>query len=236
MDTERRIPEHIAIVMDGNGRWAQKKGLNRVAGHKEGMNTLRQIVESCGKLGVGYLTVYAFSTENWKRPEKEVTFLMGLLKQYVKQEVPFLIENNVKLKFLGSREGLKASVLKAMDSGEKKTKNQTGLTFNIAFNYGSRIEIRDSVRAVVNLVSKGEIDINEIDESLIENHLYTAGMPDPSLLIRTSGEMRLSNFLLWQLAYTEFYITDILWPDFYEHELLKAIEAYNSRNRRFGGI
>ncbi|AMP20152.1 hypothetical protein AZF37_02285 [endosymbiont 'TC1' of Trimyema compressum] len=236
MNANKLIPEHIAIVMDGNGRWAKKRGLTRVAGHKEGVNTLRKIVESCGKLGVDYLTVYAFSTENWKRPEKEVTFLMGLLKQYVKQEVPFLIENNVRLKFLGSREGLKVSVLKAMDSGEEQTKNQTGLTFNIAFNYGSRLEIKDSVRAIAQLVSKGKINPNEINETLIENYLYTAGMPDPSLLIRTSREMRLSNFLLWQLAYTEFYITDILWPDFSEQELLKAIDSYGSRNRRFGGI
>lgn len=236
MDEVKQVPEHIAIVMDGNGRWAQKRGMARVSGHKEGMHTLRRTVESCGKLGVDYLTVYAFSTENWKRPEKEVSFLMALLKQYVKKEVPYLIENNVRLKFIGSRQGLKASVIKAMEEGEQATKTMKGLTFNIAFNYGSRLEITEGIREIAQQVQNGALAPSQIDEQLIENHLYTKDMPDPSLFIRTSGEMRLSNFLLWQLAYSEFYITDTLWPDFDESELLKAIEAYNLRNRRFGGI
>ena len=236
MNTNKLIPEHIAIIMDGNGRWAKKRGLTRISGHKKGINTLRKVVKSCCKLGISYLTVYAFSTENWKRPKKEVVFLMNLLKQYVKQELPFLIENNVRLKFLGSKNDLKISVLKAMDLGEEQTKKHTGLILNVAFNYGSRLEIKDSVVTIAQLISKGEINPNEINETLIENYLYSAGMPDPSLLIRTSGETRLSNFLLWQLAYTEFYITDMLWPDFSEQELLKAIDFYGSRNRRFGGI
>jgi len=230
------IPKHIGIIMDGNGRWAKSRGLARINGHKEGMLVLKSTVESCKNLGVDFLTVYAFSTENWKRPKIEVSFLLNLLKYYIKSELDYLKENKVALKFIGSRIGLSKKIISMMEMIERETSAGSEMVFTIAFNYGGRMEITDSLKNIAILVKKGEINPKDIDEELISQHLYTALMPDPDLIIRTSGEFRTSNFLLWQSAYSEYYISDMLWPDFNENELFKAIKVYNSRNRRFGGV
>lgn len=223
-----KVPQHIAIIMDGNGRWAKRQGLPRIKGHSEGLNTLRRVVEICKNKGVGYLTVYAFSTENWRRPKKEVDFLLGLLKRFLREEVKGMNANNVKLNIIGSREGLSKTVLREIDYGEEATKDNDGMVLNIAFNYGGRRELVDAFNQL-----KG---MDDITEEAINDALYTKGCPDPELVIRTSGEFRISNFLLWQIAYSEFYITDVLWPDFNEAILDEAILKYNSRERRFGGI
>lgn len=230
------IPKHVGIIMDGNGRWAKKRGLLRINGHKEGMLVLKKTVESCKNLGVDYLTVYAFSTENWKRPKLEVSFLLNLLKYYINSELDYLKENNVALKFIGSRIGLDKKIISMMDMIEMETGNGTDMVFSIAFNYGGRMEITDGVKKISHLVKNGDLLPEDIDEELISNNLYTKNMPDPDLIIRTSGEFRISNFLIWQGAYSEYYITDILWPDFNEEELIKAFEVYSMRNRRFGGV
>lgn len=230
------IPRHLAIIMDGNGRWAKNRGELRINGHKEGMLVLKKTVESCKNMGVDYLTVYAFSTENWKRPKIEVTFLLNLLKHYINSELDYLKENNVALKFIGSRSGLDKKILSMMEMIEKETASGKEMVFSIAFNYGGRMEITDSIREIAGLIESGKIKVSDINEDLVSDFLYTRNIPDPELIIRTSGEFRLSNFLLWQSAYSEYYISDVLWPDFNEEELIKAFMAFGSRNRRFGGI
>lgn len=226
---ESRIPSHIAIIMDGNGRWAEKRGLPRTFGHKEGADALRKIITYAGKIGVKYLTVYAFSTENWKRSKDEIDALMFLFKTYLKNEEKNIMKNNVRFLVSGRKNGVSSSLLEAIKKLEDKSRDNTGLTLNIAFNYGGRAEIIDAVNSIL---KSGADNINEEDFS---KYLYN-DIPDPELLIRTSGEFRISNFLLWQIAYSEIYITKALWPDFDEKELDKAIQSYNERDRRFGGV
>lgn len=224
-----RILNHIAIIMDGNGRWAEKRGLPRTFGHKEGADALRKIITYAGKIGVKYLTVYAFSTENWKRSKDEIDALMFLFKTYLKNEEKNIMKNNVRFLVSGRKNGVSSSLLEAIKKLEDKSRDNTGLTLNIAFNYGGRAEIIDAVNSIL---KSGADNINEEDFS---KYLYN-DIPDPELLIRTSGEFRISNFLLWQIAYSEIYITKALWPDFDEKELDKAIQSYNERDRRFGGV
>ena len=230
------VPRHLGIIMDGNGRWAKNRGELRINGHKEGMLVLKRTVESCKNMGVDYLTVYAFSTENWKRPKLEVTFLLNLLKYYIKSELDYLKQNRVALRFIGSRTGLDKKIVSMMEMIERETSDGDEMVFSIAFNYGGRMEITDSVKEIAALVKSGDIQVDDIDENLISQHLYTKNTPDPDLIIRTSGEYRTSNFLLWQSAYSEYYITDVLWPDFSKEELIKAFKVYAGRNRRFGGV
>jgi len=226
-----KIPVHLGIIMDGNGRWAEKLGKTRVSGHKEGVKTLKNILMYSKEIGIKYLTVYAFSTENWKRPKAEVEALMFLFKEYLLKEVKNLDENNVKLRFSGRREGVNNSLLKLMDESVEKLSKNDGITFNIAFNYGGRAEILDAVNNILKENNK-----KDISEEEISKNLYNPDIPDPELIIRTSGEFRISNFLLWEAAYSEFYITDKFWPEFDKDELLKAIESYNKRERKFGGL
>ncbi|OPZ66433.1 MAG: Ditrans,polycis-undecaprenyl-diphosphate synthase ((2E,6E)-farnesyl-diphosphate specific) [Candidatus Aerophobetes bacterium ADurb.Bin490] len=233
---KNRLPAHIAVIMDGNGRWAKKRGLPRIMGHKEGAESVRVITESCAELGIKYLTFYAFSTENWKRPEPEVKFLMSMLDSYLKRERVTIMKNNIRFKSIGDRKKLPAVVVKKINMLEKESAKNTGLTMILALNYGSRDEIKNAVVKIAKKVKKGETAPSEITEKMIEENLYTKGVPDPDLMIRTSGEMRISNFLLWQLAYSELYITATLWPDFRKKELVAAIENYQARDRRFGGL
>lgn len=226
-----KIPLHLAIIMDGNGRWAEKQGKTRVSGHKEGVKTLKNILIYSKEMGIKYLTVYAFSTENWKRPKAEVEALMFLFKEYLLKEIKNLDENNVKLRFSGKREGINNSLLKLMDESVEKLSKNDGITFNIAFNYGGRAEILDAVNKILKENNK-----KDITEEEISKNLYNPDIPDPELIIRTSGEFRVSNFLLWESAYSEFYITDKFWPEFDKEELEKAVESYNKRERRFGGL
>lgn len=231
-----RMPKHIAVIMDGNGRWAQSRGMPRVEGHRRGANTVRRISEACRELGVSFLTLYCFSNENWKRPKEELSFLMGLLKTYLIQERPTLIKNDIRLTIIGRREGIPDEVQTEMDRSVDLSKNGKSLTLCLAINYGSRQEIVDAVRSIASKVQTGALEPAAIDETLIANHLYTAGMPDPDLLIRTSGEMRISNYLLWQISYSELWITDKPWPEFDKDDLVQAIADYNQRDRRFGGL
>ena len=225
------IPKHIAIILDGNGRWAKKRLLPRAMGHKAGCETLEKIVEDCARLGVSYLTVYGFSTENWKRSEEEVSALMNLFRLYMKKLMEVANNNNVLVKMIGDKSKFAVDIIEGIDKLVDSTKNNTGMVFTFAVNYGSRDEIK---RAISNIISDN-IKAEDISEELISSYLDTAGTPDPDLLIRTSGEFRISNYLLWQIAYSEIYITDTLWPDFNKNELIKAIENYNHRERRFGG-
>ena len=233
---QMRIPEHVAIILDGNGRWAKKRGLPRNMGHAEGCKTVERTVEDAARLGIRYLTVYGFSTENWKRPEEEVGALMQLFRYYMKRLLKVATKNNVRVISIGDRTRFAADIIKGIGDLEEQTRENTGLTFVIAVNYGSRDEIRRAVRKIAEEVREGKLLPEDVTEETIASHLDTAGIPDPDLLIRTSGEQRLSNYLLWQLAYTEFYFTDIYWPDFSQEELKKAILQYNSRDRRFGGV
>lgn len=230
------VPAHIAIIMDGNGRWAKKRSLPRVAGHHEGMKTVRKVTKLANELGVGVLTLYAFSTENWKRPKIEVDFLMRLPEEFLSTFLPELIEENVRVEMMGYHQNLPLHTLRAIKKAKEATKDNTGLVLNFALNYGSRAEIVDAVKDIAAQVAAGTLDISDINEDLISGGLMTKGLPEPDLLIRTSGEVRLSNFMLWQLAYTEFWFTETLWPDFNEDSLLEAIENYQSRNRRYGGL
>lgn len=236
------MPKHIAIIMDGNGRWAKNKGFPRTIGHKRGMSAVKNIVTASSELGIGILTLYAFSAENWKRSENEVSFLMRLLKQYLKKEKKDLMKNNIKLNVFGRINELPGFVRKELKDVCNATSHNSGMLLNLALNYGGRIEIVDAIKKIVKEVLSVKKDlnvkylINTIDESLISKHLYTAGLPDPDLLIRTSGELRISNFLLWQIAYTELWITDVLWPDFNKNHLFSAIVDYQKRERRFGGV
>lgn len=231
-----RVPTHIAIIMDGNGRWAKKKFLPRTAGHKAGVETIREVVKECSRLNIKYLTLYAFSTENWKRPKLEVDTLMNLLVNYLKSEIRELHNNNVKITSIGDISKLPQTCIKELDNAKELTKDNTGVTLNLALNYGSRYDLTNAVLDIVKDCKSDKINIDSINEDTIKNYLSTKFTPDPDLLIRTSGEHRLSNFLLWELAYSEFYFTDIHWPDFNRHELQKAIYVYQSRDRRFGGL
>ena len=235
MEQINNLPTHIAIIMDGNRRWAKQHNLDAKLGHKKGAQTLENIVRYCNKIGIQYLTVYAFSTENWKRSKEEVGALMLLLQTYIDDFSKRADTENIRIKMLGNREELSAGLLKSIDNAVKRTENNTGITFNVAFNYGGRDEIVKAVRKIANDVKEGIINPNEINEELISNNLYTKNMPDPDLMIRTSGEIRTSNFLPWQLVYSEFYFTDKLWPDFMPEDLDKAIEEFNKRTRKFGG-
>lgn len=230
------LPRHIAIIMDGNGRWAQKRGLPRTMGHKAGVEAIREVVKTCSNLGVEVLTVYAFSTENWRRPKTEVGVLMNLLTEYLRHELDELHENKVKVRMIGEITQLPIEAQQELRRSMKKTENNPGLVLNLALNYGGRAEITHVVRKLSEAAVRGKIKPHEITEETIDEILFTSGLPDPDLLIRTSGEMRLSNFLLWQLAYTEIVVTDCLWPDFTPDELIRAIATYQKRERRFGGL
>jgi len=231
-----RLPLHIAIIMDGNGRWARRRGLPRTFGHRAGVESLRDVVKICVELGIKFLTVYAFSTENWKRPREEVNTLMNLLIEYLQREIDELHANGIRVNPIGKLEELPASAQKAVLMARERTRPNQGLTLNVALNYGSRSELVEAVRALAQEVRQGKLDPGEIDEKAIAGRLYTAGQPDPDLLIRPSGDCRVSNFLLWQLAYTEFWLTPVLWPDFRRIHLLQAIIDFQSRERRFGGL
>lgn len=230
-----RIPAHVAIIMDGNGRWARSRNLPHMAGHNAGMLAMKEIVKASSTLGVEHLTVYAFSTENWKRSTEEVSGIFRLLILYVEKELEELHENNVKVRILGDYEKLPKKAVKSLERSLEKTKDNTGLQFNIALNYGGRDEILRSVKKLAKEAEAGNLSADEITEDMISDSLYTAGIPDPDMIIRTSGEMRLSNYLLWQCAYSEFVFTDVLWPDFTREEYEKAIEIFQNRKRRFGG-
>ena len=232
----KNIPRHVAIIMDGNGRWARERGLPRIEGHRRGAESVRQIVRACGELGIEFLTLYAFSIENWNRPKAEVSALMRLLEFYLKQEIPELNKNNVRLAAIGRIHELPPTAQRQLEQSIDTLRKNTGLTLVLALSYGGRAEIVDAVRAVAREVKAGQLDVADVDEKLISRHLYTRGIPDPDLLIRTSGEMRVSNFLLWQISYAEIYVTDTLWPDFRKDELMKALEDYSKRHRRFGRV
>ncbi|WP_300530339.1 isoprenyl transferase [Peptacetobacter sp.] len=231
-----KMPTHIAIIMDGNGRWAKSRFLPRTAGHKAGVETIRKVVKEADRLGLQYLTLYAFSTENWKRPKLEVDALMNLLVTYLKNEIDELHKNNVKLTAVGDFEKLPEACVKELHSAMDKTKDNTGVHLNLALNYGGRNDIREAVVEIAKEYKEGKISLEDITEERIKKHLSTGEIPDPDLVIRTSGEQRLSNFLLWDVAYSEFYYTDIHWPDFDGEALEKAIYAYQKRDRRFGGV
>ena len=232
-----RLPEHVAIIMDGNGRWAKKRHLPRIAGHKAGVEAVRSTVETAARIHIPALTLYAFSNENWRRPETEVSFLMRLLRFYLRHEVPNLNQNNIRLEYIGRTHELPAEVQERMRWAQDVTSKNTGLRLTLALNYSSRLEVVDAVRAILKAAAKnGGLSHAKIDEESISQHLYTSHLPDPDLLIRTSGEMRLSNFLLWQAAYTEIYVTPKLWPEFRGVDLLEAIEDFQKRERRYGGL
>ncbi len=233
---ELKIPQHVAIILDGNGRWAKKRLMPRNYGHLQGAKTVEQICEDAYDLGIKYLTVYAFSTENWKRPEDEVSTLMKLLKSYLKDCIKRSNKNNMRVRVLGDISGLSQELQDKITELEKVSANNTGLNFQVALNYGGRDEIIRAVKRMMHDFENNKITIDEIDDKKMAGYLDTKDIPDPDLMIRTSGERRLSNYLLWQLAYSEFYFTDVLWPDFNKQELQKAIEFYNGRERRFGGI
>lgn len=233
-----RLPKHIAIIMDGNGRWAHRRHLPRIAGHRAGVEAVRSTIETAALINLPALTLYAFSVENWKRrPRTETGFLMALLRRYLKKEVPTLNKNNIQLHYIGRVHELPPEVQERMEWAREATAGNTGMVLTLALNYGSRSELVDAFQSIVNsAVSNGGIDHLDINEELVSRHLYTGNLPDPDLVIRTSGEMRLSNFLLWQLAYAEIYVTETLWPDFRGHHLLGALAEYQKRERRYGGL
>ncbi|MCX7817380.1 MAG: isoprenyl transferase [Syntrophales bacterium] len=232
--SEKRLPQHIAIIMDGNGRWAKKHKKKRIEGHRRGAEAVRIVVRACRELGIPYLTLFAFSTENWLRPYEEVSGLMRLLKQYIQSEIDELSKNDIRLNVIGDLSSLKKSVRRALEDAMKKTENNRSMVLNLALSYGGRDEIVMAARRLIQDAKEGLISPDEVDDETFSRYLYTAGIPDPDLLIRTSGEFRISNFLLWQCAYTEFYFTDVFWPDFTKEDLLAAISEYQRRERRFG--
>jgi undecaprenyl diphosphate synthase len=233
----QRLPAHIAIIMDGNGRWAKRRSLPRVAGHRAGVDPVRTTVDTCARLGLQALTLYAFSTENWKRPRAEVDMLWRLLKIYLRREMPAIVRNNIQFSCMGRIAALPLQVREELESAIGQTSGNTGMRLNVAINYSGRAELVDALNSIVDDARmEGRLSQLRIDEEAISRHLYTAGLPDPDLLIRTSGEMRISNFLLWQIAYSEIYITETLWPDFRRTDLLEAILDYQKRDRRFGGL
>jgi undecaprenyl diphosphate synthase len=235
LDTDK-IPQHVAIIMDGNGRWATKKGLPRNAGHRAGVKALEDIIKACVELEIKILSVFAFSTENWRRPEKEISVLMELLSYHLSRERNTLHNNGIKIRCIGNIAGLPIAAQREVKISEKLTQNNSKLILNIALNYGGRLEIANAAKQIAFLAVQKKIDIEQIDEELFSQYLLTSGQPDPDLLIRPSGEVRLSNFLLWQTAYTELIVLDTLWPDFTKEHLIKALIEYQSRERRFGGI
>lgn len=230
------IPKHVAIIMDGNGRWAKAQGKARTYGHKAGAETLKTIVRAADTLGIKAITAYAFSTENWKRPVTEVHFIMELLSRYLTSEIEDFKANNVQVRFMGSREGLPAIVNEKMDHAIDETKNDTGIILNLAINYGGQAEILHAVRSIAQQVANGTLNVEDIDAPVFENNLYSKGLPSPDLLIRTGGDLRVSNFLLWQIAYSEIWTTQVFWPDFTPDMLVEAIKVYQKRERRFGGL
>ncbi|MCF6137139.1 isoprenyl transferase [Pseudalkalibacillus berkeleyi] len=231
-----RVPNHVAVIMDGNGRWAKKRGLPRIAGHREGMKVVRKVVKRANQIGVKALTMYAFSTENWKRPKPEVEFIMKLPEQFLLTYLPELIEENVQVRIMGEKEGIPSYTLKAVHEAVERTKMNNGLILNFALNYGSRYEITQAVKRLSSDIEQGKFTSEEVDEQKLGSYMMSNEIGDPELLIRTSGELRLSNFMLWQLAYTELWFTDIYWPDFKETDLDQAIYDYQNRGRRFGGV
>ncbi|CDQ40084.1 MULTISPECIES: isoprenyl transferase [Virgibacillus] len=233
---KENTPDHVAIIMDGNGRWAKQRSLPRIAGHKEGVNSVVKVVRAAHQCNIKVLTLYAFSTENWKRPKKEIDFLMKLPKEFLHVHLPELMEKNVRIQTIGDFEALPKHTKDTIQHAMNKTKNNDGLLLNFALNYGSRDEIMHAIKKIMEDVNGAKISIDSLDEQVFSKYLYTRGLSDPDLLIRTSGEQRLSNFLLWQLAYTEFWFTDVLWPDFSEEVFQQAIEEYQQRQRRYGGI
>jgi undecaprenyl diphosphate synthase len=232
LDTFQKIPEHVAIIMDGNGRWALERGLPRLSGHKAGTENLREVIEACAEFGIKYLTIYAFSTENWKRPEEEIQGLMGIFRTMLDRELNNLHKNGVQLRHIGRLDGIDKRLQQKVQEAIKLTQGNQTLILNVAFNYGGRDEI---LQAVKNIVANGE-NIEDLDDDLFSKYLFTAGSPDPDLIIRTSGEFRISNFLIWQGAYAEWYFTPTYWPDFNKEELYQALLAYNERDRRYGKV
>ncbi|WP_353929397.1 isoprenyl transferase [Okeanomitos corallinicola TIOX110] len=230
------LPQHVAVIMDGNGRWAKRQGLPRIMGHKRGVDALKDLLRCCQDWGIKALTAYAFSTENWKRPQEEVEFLMSLFQRVLRQELREMVEENVQIQFVGNLEALPTALQAEISYSMAETKNNQSIKFTVATNYGGRQEILQACRAIAHKVQDGILKPEDISEELFASHLYTAGIADPDLLIRTSGEMRLSNFLLWQMAYGEIYITDTLWPDFDRREFHRALCAYQQRERRFGKV
>ncbi|MGB7439816.1 MAG: isoprenyl transferase [Coleofasciculaceae cyanobacterium] len=233
---QNRLPEHVAVIMDGNGRWAKRRGLPRIMGHRQGVDALKNLLRCCNDWGIKALTAYAFSTENWGRPLEEVEFLMTLFERVLKRELKEMMKENVRIQFVGNLADLPPSLQSQIHQSMDETKDNKGIQFNVATNYGGRQEILQATRAIATLVKQGQIELDEIDEKMFSRHLYTANVCDPDLLIRTSGEMRLSNFLLWQMAYAELYITDALWPDFDRVQFHQALSDYQQRDRRFGKI
>lgn len=231
-----KLPRHVAIIMDGNGRWAQAKGLPRIEGHRRGVKSVRVVVEECARLGIGQLTLYCLSSENWKRPRRELDFLMNLLEQYVIEERSEIMRQDLVFSIIGRRAGLSSGVLKEVEKTLECSRDNQGMRLCLAVNYGSRGEIADAVRDIAREVADGRLSPEAIDEEVISRHLYTAGMPDPDLLIRTAGEMRVSNFLLWQISYAELWVTQKCWPEFRKGDLLEALREYSTRDRRFGGL
>ena len=235
LDTTK-LPAHVAIIMDGSGRWAKKRLLNRINGHEKGSETVRTIVRTCRQIGISYLTLYAFSTENWQRPKTEVKALMALLKKFLQSERKEMVENNIRLRVIGQLDRLPTEVREALDQTMAATREQTGMNLILALSYGGRAEIVRMVQEVAEKIKRGIIDPQAVNEGLVSDHLYTRDIPDPDLLIRTSGEMRISNFLLWQIAYTELFVTTTLWPDFSKEELLQILKDFQARVRRFGAV
>ncbi len=231
-----KMPRHVAVIMDGNGRWARQRGLARVEGHRHGVQSVRRVTEECVRLGIRQLTLYCFSSENWKRPQEELDFLMGLLQQYMVQQRDTIMEHNVKVVVIGRRDGLPEEALREIDKTVALSRDNTGMVVCLAINYGARAELVDAVRRIAEEVRAGKIEPDQIDERTLDAHLYTAGMPEPDLLIRTAGEMRVSNFLLWQISYAEIWVTDLCWPDFTEAQLHEALRSFAARDRRFGGL
>ena len=230
------IPRHLAIIMDGNGRWAQKRGLPRTVGHKQGVEAVRTAVKAARDLGIEYLTLYSFSSENWNRPETEITELFGLLRMFIRRDLADLHKNNVRVKVIGRKKGVPDDIIALLDEAQNLTENNTAQTLIIAFNYGARDEITDAIKRIATEVSSGTLDINDICNKTVSDNMDTADIPDPDLLIRTSGEVRLSNFLLWQIAYSELVFLECLWPDFSKADLEEAIRIYQGRIRKFGGL
>lgn len=231
-----RLPHHIAVIMDGNGRWAKERGLPRIEGHRRGVKSVRATIEECCRLGIGQLTLYCLSVENWKRPQTELDFLMKLLHQYLREERAEIMEQNIRFTVIGRREGLPARVLREIDENIRVSRDNTGMVLTLAINYGGRTELVDAVRTIAEQVRQGKLDPDAIDETTLNDALYTAGMPDPDLLIRTAGEMRVSNFLLWQISYAELWVTEQCWPDFNAAILHQALRDFAGRERRFGGL
>jgi len=231
-----RLPQHIAVIMDGNGRWAERRHLPRIAGHRAGVQSARTVIETCAKLGIHALTLYAFSMENWRRPKAEIDFLMRLLREYLRKEVPTIHKNNIRMQVIGRPDQLPMEVRADIDRATEQTAGNTGMKLTVALNYGGRAELVDAFNRILDRVRNNGLANARVDEELISQHLYTAGLPDPDLLIRTSGELRVSNFLLWQIAYAEIYVTETLWPDFSRAQLYEALLEFQKRERRYGGL